>query len=156
MRRNNFFAISCLFFLLVSISCKEEQKISSNLFNTANLKVKINSVYDLKDQGFIPEEGNISILSKRDKDTIVKLEVNFDFNCLESKTWKIKFNSFDRGDVDTFLRKHDVYLIGPAAYYDDNCYQVLSVNFETNKLFICSVSKEEEEIYLEVKYYIPR
>ena len=146
----------CLFFLVVSYSCKENKNISSDLFNTDNLKIKINSVYDLDNQGFIPEKGNISILSKKNKDTIIKLEVNFDLKCLNSKIWKVKLNSNDRIDIGNFLLKYDVHLLGPSGYFNDEAYQVLAINFKTNKLFVCTVSNEEGGFYLTIKYYIPR
>ena len=158
MKGIKFYKIIVFLVLFVFVrSCKKDRRlISSELFNTDNLSVKINSVDDLNDQGFNAEEGNISILQKKNKDTIIQLEIDFKYNDLSSKIWKIKFDSTDRTKVEDFLLKYNIHLLGPTGYFNDSGYQVPAINFKNNKVFICTVGKEGDDIYISIKYYVPR
>ncbi|QTE21136.1 hypothetical protein [Polaribacter cellanae] len=151
-----FYAL-CIVFLF---SCNQKKKgiISSELFNTENLNQEIKSVNDLKSQGFNPMEGNILLLEKVNKDIIVHLQVDPDFNDLRCKIWSIKIKSIDIEFVSDFLLKYDLHMISSRCYsYTENSTCQFSVfNPKNNKVYICEVFVEDDTPTLKVIYFIPR
>ena len=141
-------------------SCNQDNKknISCRLFDTENLNQEIKSVYDLRNQGFNPIEGNISLLEKKNKDTIVHLQVDHEFNDLRCKIWLIKINSIEIEDVSAFLLKHGLHMTSSRCYsYSENSTcQFSAFNSKNNKVYICEVYMHDNIPTLKVIYFIPR
>lgn len=146
--------------ILLLNSCNQENNgiISCKLFDTANLNQKIKSVYDLENQGFNPIKGNISLLEKKNKDTIVHLQIDHKLNDLRCKIWLIKINSIEIGEISTFLLKYDLHMTSSRCYsYNENSTCQFSVfNPKNNKVYICEAYLQDSIPTLKVIYFIPR
>ncbi|CAL2101529.1 conserved protein of unknown function [Tenacibaculum sp. 190130A14a] len=144
--------------LLNSCNKKNNGNISCRLFDTENLNQEIKSVYDLKNQGFNPIKGNISLLEKKNRDTIVHLQIDHKFNDLRCKIWLIKLNSIKIEEISTFLLKYNLHMTSSRCYdYDKKSTCQFSVfNPKNNKVYICEAYHIDKTPTLKVIYFVPR
>jgi hypothetical protein len=151
---------STIFVILFFYSCGQEKKdnISCQLFDTENLNQEIKSVNDLKHQGFNPMEGNVLLLEKKNKDTIVHLQVDPDFNDLRCKIWSVKIDSIDIETVSGFLLKYNLHMLASRcySYTEDSSCQFTVFNPKNNKVYVCEAYMQDNTPTLKVIYFIPR
>lgn len=152
--------LSYIFCIFLLNSCNQENNvnISCKLFDTENSNQEIKSVYDLENQGFNPIKGNISLLEKKNKDTIVHLQVDHKFNDLRCKIWLIKINSIEIEEITTFLLKYGLHMTSSRCFTYDNysTCQFSVFNPKNNKIYICEAYLLDSVPTLKVIYFIPR
>lgn len=141
--------IYTLLVLILVYGC--QNKVSLKLFDISNLETGFKS---LKEQGFSKmEDVDLLIMKKRNKDTIVQLEINSNLDNIYSKSWKILIANPDRKKNEEFFLKKGYLLSDFNKFsYDENSYSFICKKEFDDKVFNCKVLNENNQYYLYITY----
>jgi len=154
-------------FLLVSISiffysCEAiDKKVSITPFNIDNIDNIIVDSFDdknLNSQGFNRIVVDLLVYEKKVKDTVVQLEFDSDFGFIRTKNWKINLQKGRESEIKHFIqKKYGVLSFDSYTAYgnEKDEYSFPAIQNKGNSLFLCHVSKDDKNYYLNITYYNP-
>ncbi|MCD8413414.1 hypothetical protein [Tenacibaculum finnmarkense] len=154
------FLLIIICFVIFGCSSKSK-KISMTLFNVENLNnISVHSFDDtnLNSQGYNRIVVDMLVYEQKINDTIVQLEIDMDYGFIRTKNWKIKLSNNNEPDLKNYIQSnYGVSIFDSYTSYDNesNTYSFPAIKDAKNDLFLCHISKEHDNYYLNVIYYNP-
>jgi len=159
MRRIYYLFLSLLLIVAFSLNCISNKKVDIPItpFNISNLnKVRVKGFNDtnLNNQDYQRITVDLLVYEKIDNDTIVQLEIDTDTELIRLKSWRIRLDKNDDLYISNFIRKK-YGILSLNFNCNSEVYSFSAIKLEDNSVFLCHISKEKNNYYLNINYYNP-
>ena len=151
--------IILIFLVLLLIKCDNISKdIHITPFNIENLNsIVVKSFKDknLNSQGYNRITTDLLVYEKREKDTLVQLEIDNKSGKIRKKRWIIKLAKDELELVNFIREKYEIISLDSYTKrdYENKVFSFPAINLKDNSIFLCHTSKENNQYYLNIDYY---